>query len=196
MQLHFGGSYHWSDLGDIITSTRYRQRPLVHSTDSRFIDTGNVTGVNSENSYGVEAAFIAGRFHGAAEAHWIEARRSGLANPRFFGGMIEAGAYLTNDSRAYNDGAFRGIKVKRPIGNGGFGALQFNVRYDRLDISDAGIAGGTQDGYMASLIWNPVDYIRFLINYGHLSYNDAAIIAGGTRDYSVDVVGMRAQVHF
>lgn len=195
-QLHFAGSYHWTDLGDNITAVRYRQRPLVHSTDTRFIDTGNITAASAEHNYGVEAAIISGPFHAAGEAHWMEVNRTGFDDPRFFGAMAEAGVYLTKDSRSYKDGYFRGIKVSNPVGKGGLGALQFNVRYDHLDISSRTIIGGTQDGYMASLIWNPVDYVRFLVNYGHLSYNDAVIIAGGTRDYSVNVIGMRAQVNF
>jgi phosphate-selective porin OprO/OprP len=195
-QLHLGASIHVNDLGDNITSLRYRQRPLVHSTDTRFIDTGNITFASSEKSFGLEAALISGRFHAVAEIHRMDVDRTGLADPRFYGAMVEAGVFLTGDSRSYKEGYFRGIKVKNPVGKGGMGALQFNVRYDRLDISDAGVNGGKQDGYMASLIWNPVDYIRFLVNYGHLSYKDAAIIAGASRDYAVDVVAMRAQFNF
>lgn len=195
-QLHFGASFHVYNPGDNITSLRYRQRPLVHSTDTRFIDTGNITFASSEKSVGLEAAMVSGRFHAVVEAHQMEVNRIGLSDPSFFGVMAEAGIFLTEDSRSYKDGSFRGIKVTNPVGKGGLGALQFNVRYDHLDLSDAGVRGGKQDGYMASLIWNPVDYIRFLVNYGHLSYKDAAIIAGASRDYAVDVVAMRAQVNF
>ena len=36
-----------------------------------------------------------------------------------------------------------------------------------------------------------------MINYAHLVYGDAAIpAAGGDRDYSVDAVGMRAEIDF
>lgn len=196
IQLHLGGSYHWNHLGDSVDIVRYRQRPLVHSTDTRFIDTGGITSARSEKSFGLEAAVLSGRFHAVAEMHQLDVSRTGFANPRFYGAMVEAGIFLTDDGRSYRDGQFRGIKVHSPVGKGGLGALQFNVRYDRLDISDEGVNGGKQDGYMASLIWNPVDYIRFLLNYGHLSYKDAAIIAGGSRDYAVDVVAMRAQVAF
>src|SRR3546814_17253771 len=81
----------------------------------------------------------------------------------------------------FRSGVFKGVKVRNPVGEGGWGAWQVNVRYDRLDLNDAGILGGTQDGYMASLIWTPVDYVRFLLNYGHLVYDNAAIPAAGGR---------------
>lgn len=196
-QLHFGGSLHWRDLGDNITSVRYRQRPLIHSVSTRFINTGNITGATSETSYGLEAAVISGRFHAAAETHWAKVSRIGMPNPGFFGGSIEAGIYLTDDHRNYKGGVFKGVKVKNPVGDGGLGAWQFNVRYDRLDLVDAGIVGGTQDGYMASLIWTPVNHVRFLLNYGHLVYGNAlGIVAGAPSNYSVDVIGARAQVSF
>ncbi len=196
-QLHFGGSAHWRDLGNDITSVRYRQRPLIHTVDTRFINTGRIMRATEETSYGLEAAVVSGRFHAAGETHWAKVTRTAMPNPTFFGGSIEGGVFLTDDSRVYKGGVFKSLKVKNPVGQGGIGALQFNVRYDHLDLVDAGIIGGTQDGYMASLIWTPVNQIRFLINYGRLSYNDAfGIVAGAPNDYSVDVFGARAQVVF
>jgi len=195
-QLHLGGSVHWTDLGDTIDAVRYRQRPLIHSVGTRFINTGNIT-AEEQLTYGLEAAVISGRFHAAAETHWAKVSRPGLVNPTFFGGSIEAGLFLTNDTREYKGGVFKGVKVNNPVGSGGSGAWQVNVRYDRLDLTDAGIIGGTQDGYMASLIWTPVNYVRFLVNYGRLSYGDAlGIVPGAPNDYSVDVIGARAQVSF
>ena len=64
------------------------------------------------------------------------------------------------------------------------------------DLGSHGIVGGTQDGYMASLIWTPVDYVRFMLNYARMEYKDAAIVAGTDRSYGVDVFGARTQVSF
>lgn len=195
-QLHFGGSAHWRDLGDSITSKRYRQRPLLHTTDTRFIDTGTVSSVSSETSYGVEAAVVSGRFHAAGEAHWMQVGRDLGAEPTFFGASLEAGLFLTEDTRPYRSGIFRGVKVARPVGKGGLGAWQVNLRYDFLDMNDAGIVGGQQDSVQASLIWTPVDQVRLMLNYGWLKYTQAAIPAAGDRDYTVNVVGGRVQVAF
>ena len=196
-QTHFGASYHYRDLGDSISSRRYRQRPAVHFTDTRFIDTGNINSAESETSYGLEAAVISGRFHAAAEGHWLHLNRTGaLADPTFFGGSVEAGFFLTDDTRGYKDGVFKGVKVSNPVGQGGMGAWQVNVRYDRLDLIDAGFTGGTQDAYQASLIWTPVDYVRFLLSYSKLDYNNAAILAAGNRNYNVDAFAGRFQISF
>lgn len=195
-QLHLGGSVHWRDLGDTITSRRYRQRPLLHTTDTRFIDTGTISGTTAETNYGIEAALISGRFHAAGEAHWMKLSRNGAADPTFFGGSLEAGLFLTNDKREYRGGSFRAIKVVKPVGKGGLGAWQVNLRYDYLDMIDAGIVGGQQDSVQASLIWTPVDQVRFMLNYGYLKYTQAFIPAAGDRDYDVNVIGGRFQIAF
>ena len=197
-QLHFGASAHHrsnGDLDDRGATTRYRQRPLVHFTDTRFISTPALR-VSSETDYGLEAAVIAGPFHAAAEAHWLNAETPG-AEPTFFGGYAEAGFYLTGESRGYRGGRFDRTRVRRPVGGGGIGAVQLNLRYDRLDLNSAGIVGGTQDGYLASLIWIPQDHLRFLLNAGRLEHRDAVIpAAGGDRSYGSTVVAARAQVDF
>ncbi|MEO9601129.1 porin [Parasphingorhabdus sp.] len=197
VQTHFGASYHYRDLGDSIDTRRYRQRPLVHFTDTRFINTGNISDAESETSYGLEAAMISGRFHAAAEGHWLKLNRTGnMADPTFFGGSVEAGLFLTDDTRGYKGGVFKGVKVANPVGKGGMGAWQVNARYDHLDLSDAGIVGGTQDSYQASLIWTPINYVRFMLSYAKMDYNNAAILAAGDSDYSVDTFAGRFQLSF
>lgn len=197
MQMHFGGSVHMRDLGDSIDTVRYRARPMVHSVDTRFINTDRIAGAENESSYGLEAAVIAGRFHAVAEMHSITVDRNGFEDPTFFGGALEAGFYLTNDSRQYKGGVFKGVKVSEPLSAGGMGAWQVNLRFDTLDLVDADIVGGTQDAIMASLIWTPINNVRFLLNYGHISYGDALdIVDGAPEDYSVNVIGLRSQVSF
>jgi len=196
-QLHFGGSVHYNDLDDPAATVRYRQRPLVHFTSERFVNTGNM-GADSETGYGLEAAAISGRFHAAGEAYWQSVDMPATANdPTFFGGYVEAGVFLTDDTRGYKGGKFDRTKPGNPVGKGGMGSLQFNLRYDYLDLNDAGIVGGKQDGYMASLVWKPTDYTAFAVNYGRLQYTDAAIAtATGDTSYGVDAFGVRAQVDF
>lgn len=195
-QLHLGGSLHFRDLGATAQQVIYRQRPLVHTTDVRFIGTPSLTAFDTLG-YGLEAAAISGRFHTAAEAFWQHVNSTIDYDPTFFGAGIEAGYYFTDDTRRYEGGMFRGVKVGDPISDGGIGAIQANIRYERLDLVDGPIVGGTQDGYEASLIWTPVDYVRFLTTYGHLVYRDAIIpAAGGETDYSIDEIGVRAQVSF
>ncbi len=196
-QLHFGASAHFYDLENGST-VRYRQRPAVAFTDERFIDTASF-GAASETGYGAELGLIRGPFHVTGEAFWqYVSRPGGLVDPTFFGGYVEAGLFLTNgDSRGYKSGKFDRIKPQRPVGQGGIGAVQVNLRYDRLDLVDGGIVGGTQDGLLASVVWTPTEFTRLMFGYAHLFYADAVHpAAGGDRSYAVRSLGMRAQVDF
>ncbi|MGZ8998545.1 MAG: OprO/OprP family phosphate-selective porin [Allosphingosinicella sp.] len=201
-RLHLGASAHWRDLGDPAAAGapgRYRQRPRVHFTDVRFIATPPLPGEN-ETGFGLEAALINGAFHAAAEAYWLRTDLVNVSSSRTFsGGYAEVGYYLTGETRGYRHGRWDRTSVRRPVGGeeGGFGALQVNFRYDYLDLNSAPTLGGVQNGLQASLIWIPTDYVRFLLNYGRMSYDDAVIPAsGGDRDYEIDVLGARAQIDF
>jgi phosphate-selective porin OprO/OprP len=199
-QLHLGASAHIRDTGDDAAfgpAVRYRQRPFVHTTNTRFLATPNLR-VEEETSYGLEAAAISGPFHATGELHWLTADTlTAGQKPSFFGGYAEAGWFLTGETRGYKGGRWDRTKVLKPVGKGGLGAFQVNLRYDYLDLTSDGIAGGTQSGFLAGLMWIPQDHVRFLLNYGRLRYEGAALpAAGGARDYGSDVMGARAQVDF
>ncbi|MBA3835051.1 MAG: hypothetical protein H0X53_04255, partial [Sphingomonas sp.] len=195
-QLHFAGSFHWRDLQEAGTTVRYRQRPAIHTTDVRFIDTGNITNAKAETGYGLEAAGIFGPFYVASEAFWQRVSRDGFSSPTFFGAYADAGYFFTGETRGYKAGKFDRVKVKNPFNKGGWGALSANVRWDYLDLVDNDIVGGKQNAYQLSLNWKPVDYVLFGLNFAHIRYNDAAIVADGDRDYGVNVAGLRTQVDF
>ena len=201
-RLHLGASAHWRSNGDLAetgAATRYRQRPLVHFTDVRFLATPALA-VAGETGYGLEAAVISGPFHAAGEVHWLNADRTAPgASPTFFGGYAELGWFVTGESRGYRGGKFDRTSVRRPVDGeeGGWGALQLNLRFDHLDLNSAGIRGGVQNALQLGLTWIPTDYVRFLLNYGRMRYDDAAVpAAGGDRDYGIDVLGARAQIDF
>jgi phosphate-selective porin OprO and OprP len=196
-QLHFGASGHVRDFNDVSATTRYRARPFVHTTDTRLIDT-KAFSATGERSFGLEAAAINGPFHATVEGHWITANRPApLADPTFFGGYGEVGMLLTGgDTSSYKNGAYDRIKPTHPLNKGGMGALLLNARYDYLDLSDNSIIGGTQSTYGLSLIWVPVDYVRFIANYGHLELRDAAVRGTGNGNYGSDAIGLRAQIDF
>lgn len=196
-QLHIGGSIHYRELNDQPNVGAYSARPFVHTTDVKFVNTGNIMPVSAEFNYGVEFAYIHGPFHATAESSWLRAKRPGLPDPTFNGGYAEVGMLLTRDVTAYKGGVYDRIRPSHPVGSGGIGALQLNARYDWLDLNDAGIRGGRQQIAAVSLLWIPVDYVRFILNYGHLWINDAALpTTTGGRDYTADAMGIRAQLDF
>jgi phosphate-selective porin OprO/OprP len=193
LQLHLGGSLHHRELGKFQGSLgqQYRARPYIGTTDIRYVDTGVLT-VEDETHYGAEVAANWKRLHFAGEAAWLKVNRPGIADPLFFGGYAEAGIFLTADTRAYRNGQFDRVVPSRAVDKGGIGALELNVRYDHLDLTDARLGGGVQDGYGAALVWMPTAYVRFLFNYMHLIYD----IPSQQPQFGADVIGMRTQVDF
>ena len=59
---------------------------------------------------------------------------SSNGNPSFWGGYVEAGYFLTGETRGYKAGAWDRTKVLKPFSKGGFGAVQVIGRVDYLDL--------------------------------------------------------------
>ena len=198
-QLHFAASGHWLDPADEGSARRYRQRPLIHASPVRIIDTKTIENIDTQLDYGLEALLISGRLHIASELHWLDVKRSVSTNPGFFGCYAEVGYFLVGDGYRYGDGILRGPKVGSPIGKGGVGAIAANLRYDHLDLVDvdAAVVGGVQDGVITGLSWWPTENLRLLADYAHLEYRNAAIAGpNGERNYAADVLAMRFQITF
>jgi phosphate-selective porin OprO and OprP len=119
-------------------------------------------------------------------------------------------------------------KVKNPITKGGMGAFQIAARFDYLDLDDDALKngvtnnfatgttslaalnsrlgrGGTQTSYLLGINWYPVDYLRFMLNYGRVNVEGGPLAATvdplstlpvDERDYSVDVLAARMQIEF
>lgn len=195
MQLHLGGSAHYSRLVDGQT-LRYRQRPGVHFTDERFISTGRFD-ADSETGFGLEVAAIAGPFHVAAEGYRQSVDRPLFGDADFFGAYVEAGYFLTKgDSRGYKKGKFDRIRPERPVTKGGAGAVQLNVRYDYLDLVDEDIVGGKQNAVGLALVWVPTANTRIMANYERQAYDNAVPTLAGDTSYTVEAFAMRAQFDF
>ncbi len=197
-QLHFGASAHWNDHGEDGALIRYKQRPHLHVMSQRFIDTGKFL-AKGELWLGLETAALSGPLHVSAEAFWQTATRTGVEDAGFFGGSVEAGVFLTGgDHRRYKHFRFDSVKPTKPVGSGGIGAVQLNVRYDFLDMEDvsAGILGGQQNGYTASLIWTPIKHIRLMVDLGHMDYDRSPVMLGTETSYGVDTLGLRGQLTF
>lgn len=196
MRLHLGGSAHWRDNGDAPqrgVTVRYRGRPLLHADDRRFVSTAPRL-LDGERRFGLEAALIRGPFHAVAELHWL--RTEAIlpdADESYFGGYAEIGWFFTGETRGYRGGRWNRTRVLRPIETGGAGALQANVRFDRVDLDE----GGRQDALVAALVWLPDDHLRVIVNYARLWFEDAAIPGpAGRRDYGADLISARLQFDF
>ncbi|EJL31128.1 phosphate-selective porin [Novosphingobium sp. AP12] len=198
VQLHLGASAHWRRLGRLVdSSTRYRQRPFIHATNTRLIGTPSMN-VEEETMYGAELAALSGPWYGAAEYYTLRADRLDTPTVAFHGAYAEVGYFLTKgDTRGYKGGIFTNNAPERALGeDGGIGSVQVTVRYDWLDLDDRDIRGGTQNGYIAALVWSPIQYLRFNVNYALLQYTGATATASGDTNYNANVIATRFEFDF
>ena len=237
-QLHFGANYQHRELPSTGLSFRYRARPFVTTTGTRFVDT-NSWAAKSDDVFGLEAAGIFGPLHVAAEGQYVKANayspafvftgadtpgfnsdgtvitRRLAGDPSFYSFYVEAGYWLTGETRGYKKGEWDRTKVLNGFDKGGFGAVGVNLRYDYLDLNDSKLftggvgtstsRGGTQTGYLASLIWQPIDYVRITAQYAHAEVEggpSASVIKPTStapvneRSYGVDTFAMRFAYDF
>ncbi len=129
--------------------------------------------------YGLEAATIMGPFHAHAE-YMREDGDNGNAK----GGFVQAGYFLTGETRKYkaSAGKFDRTKPSRPLSKGGYGALELVARFDTLDARSAG--DEKADAYTIGATWYPESHLRVKINYTDTN--------GGT--FNADGVYMRLQM--
>jgi phosphate-selective porin OprO/OprP len=188
--LHLGawGAYRTprgDDLG------RVRARPESHVSDTRLIDTGVISNLNAQVTYGVELAGVAGPFSAQAEYLTTELDRDMVDNESYSGWYAYVSWVLTGESRPYDpqSGSFGRLRPQNPAGQGGSGAWEVAARYSTLDLDD-GIQGGTEENVTVGLNWYVNAYTRFMLNYVSAS----AEKDGGETD--VDIIQVRAQLDF
>ena len=219
VQTHFGAHILYRDEG--AAPSRYRQRPGIHTTDVRFVDTNAAGGLDVENDlvFGGEVAAIWNAFHFASEFAYLiadvdpdlgEGGTLGDDEYSAWGGYAEIGYFITGESRGYkaDKGAFDRTKPKNPVNKGGMGAVQVNLRVDYLDLNDGdifpigtvspGLVGdqpGEQLQIGAGIIWIPISHVRFLINYVYNDVSDGSVSLNGLDgEGEYNVFGIRAQI--
>jgi phosphate-selective porin OprO and OprP len=189
-QLHFGINYQYRQFKSTAQNFRYRMRNYARLSDIRLVDTNTFAASNDE-TFGLEAAAVMGRFHFAGE--WQQAKVNALTtlpttngdsagttnrltgNPKFNSWYVEAGYWFTGETRGYKKGEWDRTKVINGFDKGGIGAIGGNVRFDRLDLQDSKLwsggsgtstsRGGKQDVIAFSVIWQPIDYVRITTQY-------------------------------
>ena len=203
---HLGTSVEFRDTG--AQETRFRQRPFLHSTDTRLIDTGELT-ANSSFFVGGEVAGVYGPFNVSGEYGGMivdldETADHPAREAYLQGGFLHFGYFLTGERRNYDpaDGLWKRTSPLRPLGEGGWGAFEINVGLDWLDLDDRGdgVFGGKQTAFAAGLTWVPISHVRVLANFSHLEIDDSPTRVerkgDGSfgRDISLNTFGLRTEI--
>ncbi len=191
-----GGSVRYQEASEG-AQYRYRQRTYHHLSD-RLLATGFIT--DEDFMYGLEAAAQMGAFHASAEWASLSAKDGGSAarNATFSGGYVEAGWFITGESRPLklSSGVWDRAAVNSPIHKGGVGAWEVAAKYDIIDLTDNGVFGGEMDTIVIGLNWYLNRHARVMANYSHSTIDDAFDVAanGADGENSADTFGLRFQI--
>lgn len=149
-------------------------------------------------------------------------------DPSFTGGYAELGWFITGETRGYGKGLWQRTRVRNPVNRGGAGAWQLSLRYEWLDLSDSDLTsgvtndfttgtstlaaansrlarGGQQDNVIVGVNWQPIDYVRLMLNWNHASITGGPLAAlarptstdpVNQRSYGVDTIAARMQIDF
>ncbi len=181
--LHVGFGY---TLVTAVNNTlQYRARPDI-GTGPRFVDTGTFT-ANESNVFNAELLFHWRAFHAQLEFYGVDASGSGGPEPSFTGWYVEVGYFLVGGKRNYSTSK---KSIDRPhidqnfhAGGGGPGAWQVAFRFDTIDLTDSGIAGGVQETFTfgANWYWNP--HMRVMFNVIFADIGDGGPLGEGELTY-------------
>jgi len=171
VKLHLGASFFTRSKSGEEYEQYYDQRPHNHQA-SKFLQSEKFR-IISETFFGLEAAAMAGPFSAQAEWGWMKNSRAenelnSNADPEYSGGYISLSYFLTGEERSYSaeKASFGRVRVRRPVNEGGMGAVQLALRYDVVDLTHE-IFGERQDIFLLGANFYLNDYARIMMNYAH-----------------------------
>ncbi len=194
--VHAGAAFGYKHYPDKRVN-RFRVRPGVSEGD-RIVDSdGSIT---ADNFWGLnlEAASIWGPFAASAEYYYGDFDGTGATGDTDMEGFYVQGSYfLTGENRRYKNGAFSSVKVKDPLGGGGWGAWEVGLRYSSTDLG-TGIGADSGDVLSAALNWYVNNNMMFKLNYVKTLCNSGAADTcdWGRGDGDPEYLSFRTQVFF
>ena len=176
---------------------RFRVRPGVSEGD-RIVDSDRAVAADNFWGMNLEAASIWGPFTASAEYYYGDFDGAGITGDTDMEGFYVQGSYfLTGESRRYRNGVFSSVKVKDPVGSGGWGGWELGLRYSSTDLG-AGIGADSGDVLTAALNWYVNNNMMFKLNYVK-TFCDSG--SGDTCDWGIgdgdpEYLSFRTQVFF
>ena len=190
--VHLGASVRRMDYGD--AGTRIRVRPQTHITDrvvTADFRPGRPLGeADTSFFWGLEFAAISGRFH--VEAEWFNQTLDGpVGDPDFNAQYVNLGWFITGESRNYSasSGKFGRTRPETTVSEGGTGAWEVAVRYDRADLDS--VAAGELTNWTLGVNWYLEDHVRIMANLV-----DGSLSVPGAADTDVSGAQLRLQWDF
>lgn len=190
--VQLGGSYmHINTEGD---GLRVRQRALTHLDPTRMFDTGTWAGQQDIDAFDLEALGIYGPFYALGEYVQWNVDDENSIDADLSAWSVEAGWFLTGESKKFSKSYWSGISPNQEFGKGGWGAWEIAFRYENMDLTDNLIVGGDGNVFTAGLNWYPIKNVRFMADYSKVVDFDRAGNADDGREPSA--ISIRSMVYW
>ena len=194
--LHLGLSYVDYEAADYTQAinanrdnkARLRVRPDADITGVRLVDTGTFTDADRIRTWGAEAAWVHGPFK--LQGEYMGTRISRTAHDNFSGnGWYVSGVWnVTGETWGWKSGT-----VSTPLpSDPAKGMWQLGLRYDRVDLNDGLVYGGTEHNWTvgANYYWH--SNFKFALNYVKVSSERGIIPIND----DPNIVEFRAQIYW
>lgn len=197
--VHVGGAAYYRNF-EHDPELAFSNRPEAHIAGTRLVNTGVISEADELLLLGGELSTVWGPFHAQGEYLRAEVgRENGLPEPDFDGWYLQAGYFLTGESRNYevNKGRYNRVIPKGIVGQGGWGAWEIAFRYSTIDLENNGFLGGEEDNFTVGLNWWATPSLLFRANYvrAEPDPNSEATGLGGI-DEDVNIYTLRGQIVF
>ena len=163
-----------------------RARPESHVTNTRLVDTGTWTAVDTSSALGLELAGSRGPVTFRSEFYRTQWSLTDASDPQFKGWYADASWFLTGEKANYRDGKFI-----RPNILSKNGAWEVAFRFSTINLDDENVQGGTERNLAFGVNWYSQTHWRFMGNLIKVKADD-----GPYGEQSPWIVQFRAQYYF
>ncbi len=155
-------------LGDVHNNKlQDRSRPEAFPAPY-FVDTGKIATSHTQTG-GWEAYYRTGSLTMGHEYWYQKLDSPSTDNPIFNGGEIWGSWILTGEVRGYNTvgGFFKRVLPNKPLGKGGYGAVELLLKQSYIDLDSGKVNGGRFWRTTPGVIWYINNIFRAEANYGY-----------------------------
>jgi phosphate-selective porin OprO/OprP len=194
--LHVGASASYREPHEVL----YQARPGT-GRGARVASTGLISDPQSVLLWNAELGLSWGAFHAAAEYTALSLDAPAVGDPTFSGYTVQAGWFLTGESRGYDwkRGLWGNPKVCCPWLTNNCcckGLWEVAARYDFLDLNDGTILGGELTTITVGVNWHLNQHARIQFNYVLSTVENRNSLGVVIADADVNSFLMRWDIHF
>jgi phosphate-selective porin OprO and OprP len=142
---------------------RFKTRNEYHVNNYKYLDTDNISNVDTYTLLGGEFACVRSRLRVQSEYVKVHVKRlAGSPDVNLGGGYVFASVFLTHDSHPYD---WQNAEFTRMVPTGRSGAVEIVGRYSTVNMNDLDVLGGYSSAFTVGANWYANANVRFFGDY-------------------------------